>query len=56
MVAESEDGRPEGALMRQLQKIGGQTILHPLNRGYEDLSLTNQPRIWGRILRLWKNL
>ena len=56
VVAGSEDGRPEGALLRLLQEIGGLTILHPLNRRYEDLGLTNQRRIWGRIGRLWKNL
>ena len=56
VVVESKDGCPEGTLLRQLKKIGGQTILHPLNRRYEDLILTKQQRIWGRIVRLRKNL
>jgi SOS-response transcriptional repressor LexA len=56
VVVESEDGRPEGALLRQLREIGGQAILHPLNRRYEDLLLTKHHRIWGRIVRLRKNL
>lgn len=56
VVVESEDGRPEGALLRQLKEIGGQAILHPLNRRYEDLPLTTQQRIWGRVVRLRKNL
>ena len=56
VVVESEDGRPEGALLRQLKEIGGQTILHPLNRRYEDLPMTKQQRIWGRVVRLRKNL
>ena len=56
VVAESEDGRPEGALLRQLKEIGGQAILHPLNRRYEDLPVTKQQQIWGRVVRLRKNL
>ncbi len=56
VVVESEDGRPEGALLRQLKEIGGQSILHPLNRRYEDPPVTKQQRIWGRVVRLRKNL
>ena len=56
VVVESEDGRPEGALLRQVKDIGGQAILHPLNRRYEDLPVTKDQRIWGRIVRLRKNL
>ena len=56
VVVESEDGRPEGALLRQLKDIGGQAILHPLNRRYEDLPMTKDQRIWGRVVRMRKNL
>ena len=56
VVVGSEDGRPEGALFRQLKEIGGQMILHPLSRRYEDLPVTKQQRIWGRVVRLRKNL
>jgi transcriptional regulator with XRE-family HTH domain len=56
VLVESEDGRPEGALLRQLKEIGGQAILHPLNRRYEDLPVTKEQRIWGRVVRLRKNL
>jgi len=56
VVVESEDGRPEVALLRQVKEIGGQAILHPLNRRYEDLPVTKQQRIWGRVVRLRKNL
>ncbi len=56
VVVESEDGRPEGALLRQLKELGGQAILHPLNRRYEDTPVTKQRRIWGRVVRLRKNL
>ena len=56
VVVESEEGRPEGALLRQLKEICGQPVLHPLNRCYEDLPVTKQQRIWGRVVRLRKNL
>ena len=56
VMVESEDGRPEGALLRQLKEIGGQAILHPLNRRYEDLPVTKDQRIWCRVVRLRKNL
>ena len=56
VVVKSEDGRPEGALLRQLKEIGGQAILHPLNRRYEDLPVMKQQRILGRVVRLRKNL
>ena len=56
VVVESEDGRSEGALLRQLKDIGGQAILHPLNRRYEDLPVTKDQRILGRVVRMRKNL
>ena len=56
VLVESEEGRPEGALLRQLKEIGGQVILHPLNRRYDDLPVTTQRRILGRVVRLRKNL
>ena len=56
VVVESKDGRPEGALLRQVKEIGEQAILHPLNRRYEDLPVTKDQRIWGRVVRLRKNL
>jgi SOS-response transcriptional repressor LexA len=56
VMVDSEKGRPEGALLRQLKEIGGQTIFHALNRQYKDLPVTNQLRILGRVVRLRKNL
>ena len=55
VVVEGEDGRPEGALVRQVKDIGGQAMLHPLNRQYRDLPVTTQ-RICGRAVRLRKHL
>lgn len=56
VMVESEAGGPEGTLFRQLKEIGGQTILHPLSRRYEDLPVTTHQRILGRVVRLRKNL
>jgi SOS-response transcriptional repressor LexA len=56
VVVESEEGGPEEGLLRQLKEIGGQVILHPLNRRYEDLPVTKQQRVLGRVVRLRKNI
>jgi phage repressor protein C with HTH and peptisase S24 domain len=56
VVIENEDGRPEHALVQQLKNIGGQAILHPLNRRYPDLPVTEHQRMVGRVVRLRKNL
>lgn len=55
VLVESEDS-PEGLLLRQLKEVGGQAILHPLNLRYEDLPVTKDRRILGRVVRLRKNL
>ena len=34
------------SLLRQRKEIGGQTILHPLNRRYEDTLVTTRQRLW----------
>jgi SOS-response transcriptional repressor LexA len=56
VVVECEHGHPEGALLRQLKEVGGQLILHAFNPRYEDLPMTNQQRILGRVVRVRKNL
>jgi SOS-response transcriptional repressor LexA len=56
VLIESEDGRPERALLRQLQHIDGQALLHPLNRRYLDLPVLPCQRILGRVVQLRKNL
>ena len=56
LLVESGAGRRARPLLRKLKDIGGQVILHPLNRRYEDLPLTKQQRILGRVVRLRKNL
>lgn len=56
VVVESEVGGLEGAFLRELREVGGQLVLHALNRRYADLPLTNQQLILGRVVRLRKNL
>lgn len=56
VVVDNETGRPEGVLLRQLKEIGGQIIVHPLNRRYKDRPVANQQRIVGRVVRMRKNL
>ena len=56
VLIESEDGGAEKVLLRQLKEMDGQSILHPLNRRYDDRPLSKQQRIWGRVVRLRKNL
>ncbi|MDN5941500.1 MAG: S24 family peptidase [Nitrospira sp.] len=56
VLVDSENGRPDGAILRQLKEVDGETTLQPLNRRYADLPLTNQRRIVGRVIRLRKNV
>ena len=45
-----------GTMLRQLKKFGSQYILHPLSRNYGDLPLTKDDRVYGKVVRLRKNL
>ena len=56
VIAKSGDGDPEPVLLRQVKHIGSHSILHPLNRKYEDLALANEETVWGKVVRLRKNL
>ncbi|HSF66330.1 MAG TPA: S24 family peptidase [Nitrospiraceae bacterium] len=56
VVVESKGDGSGRALLRQLKKIGGRSILHPINRSYHDLPVTKRQRIRGRVVRLRKNL
>jgi SOS-response transcriptional repressor LexA len=56
VIANRLDGYPEAILLRQVKSIGSQYMLHPLNRKYEDLPLTKQVKVWGKVVRLRKNL
>jgi SOS-response transcriptional repressor LexA len=56
VIANRRDGHPDSILLRQVKSIGSQCMLHPLNRKYEDLPLTNRDKVWGKVVRLRKNL
>lgn len=56
VIANRQDGPADSILLRQVKSIGSQCMLHPLNRKYEDLPLTNQDEVWGKVVRLRKNL
>jgi SOS-response transcriptional repressor LexA len=56
VVVGGHDGNPKNILLRQRRDIGGQTVLHALNRRYENTSVTKQHCIWGRVVRLRKTL
>lgn len=56
VIVRRSDGQPETILLRQVKAIGSRYILHPLNRKYEDLPLTKQDKVWGKVVRLTKTL
>lgn len=56
VIAPGQDGASHGALLRQIKSIGAHWMLHPLNRKYEDRPLTKQVEVWGKVVRLRKNL
>jgi len=56
VIANQLAGHRHTILLRQVKPIGSQYMLHPLNRKYEDFPLTNQDEVWGKVVRLRKNL
>ena len=56
VVANRLEGHLETLILRQVKPIGSQCMLHPLNRKYEDLPLTTQDEVWGKVVRLRRNL
>jgi SOS-response transcriptional repressor LexA len=56
VIANRPGGHLETMILRQVKPIGSQCMLHPLNRKYEDLPLTTQDEVWGKVVRLRKNL
>lgn len=56
VIANRPGGHLEPMILRQVKPIGSQCMLHPLNRKYEDLPVTKQDEIWGKVVRLRKNL
>ncbi len=56
VIAQHRDGDSDALLLRQVKRIGRQCMLHPLNRKYDDLPLTTRDAVWGKVVRLRKNL
>ena len=56
VVATGHEKSMASTLLRQIKVIGNQSILHPVNWKYEDLPLTKQDFVWGKVVRLRKNL
>lgn len=56
VIVNCPGGHPEPILLRQVQPIGRHFMLHPLNRKYEDLPLSKQDQVWGKVVRLILNL
>ena len=56
VIANQLAGHRRTILLRQVKPIGSQCMLHPLNRKYEDMPVTNQDEVWGKVVRLRKNL
>jgi len=55
VVAAPRDA-PESGTLRELNMIGDRYVLHPLNRRYKDMPLTKDYCMWGKVVRLRKNL
>jgi len=56
VIVNCPDGHPETILLRQVEHIESQYILHPLNQKYENLPLTKPDKVWGKVVRLTKIL
>ena len=56
VIVHCPGGHPETTLFRQIEYIESQYVLHPLNRLYENLLLTKQDKVWGKVVRLTKSL
>ena len=49
-------GHPETTLFRQVEYIECRYILHPLNPKYENLLLSKEDKVWGKVVRLTRSL
>ena len=43
-------------VLRQVRTNGDQRMLHPLNWEYEDIALAESDLVWGKVVRVRKNL
>lgn len=56
VIVHRPGGHPETTLFRQIEYFESHHILHPLNPVYENLLLTKQDKVWGKVVRLTKSL
>ena len=56
VIANNRDRHSDVVVLRQVKRIGSHYMLHPLNRMYDDLLVTNQDEVLGKVVRLRKNL
>jgi SOS-response transcriptional repressor LexA len=55
VVTRRDDSRV-ATMLRQVRAIGDRRMLHPLNWEYEDIPLTESDVVWGKVVRVRKNL
>ena len=56
VIVHCPGGHPETILFRQIEYIESHYILHPLNPMYENVLLTKQDKVWGKVVRLTRSL
>jgi SOS-response transcriptional repressor LexA len=56
VIVHCPGGHPETTLFRQIEYIESHYILHPLNPMYDNLLLSKQDTVWGKVVRLTKSL
>jgi SOS-response transcriptional repressor LexA len=56
VIVHRPGGHPETTLFRQVEYIECHYVLHPLNPKYENLLLSEQDKVWGKVVRLTKSL
>lgn len=56
VLATHSDRDSATMLLRQVKSIENHCLLHALNRKYTDLPMTKQDQVWGKVVRLRKNL
>jgi SOS-response transcriptional repressor LexA len=56
VVVHHPNMHPDTILLRQVKFSENQCMLHPLNRKYQSIPLTQRDKVWGKVVRLTKSL
>jgi len=56
VVVTCRDDSGVATMLRQVKAIGDRRMLHALNWEYEDMPLKEQDLVWGKVVRVRKNL